>query len=191
MASCSPNFRSIYSPAISSACADTGIHTTESISNYTGTIPYFYTYNSATSTGTITGYSFVNWINPTNYLPFGTAFNFFNSTGVLNAQIITSNVSGSTAPYSYIITIKSNSSYTIPTYTIQVGSFSLPTFTSSSITQDSEQNGYNTNASGNFSHAEGDTTSALGDFSHAEGQLTVANGDWSHAEGYKTQTCGN
>lgn len=43
--------------------------------------------------------------------------------------------------------------------------------------------GYDTIASGKYSHAEGIRTTASGTYSHAEGMLTTASGEYSHAEG--------
>ena len=51
------------------------------------------------------------------------------------------------------------------------------------IVQDSVQEGYQTTASGNYSHTEGASTIASGFASHAEGHYTAAVGDYSHAEG--------
>ena len=50
--------------------------------------------------------------------------------------------------------------------------------------------GGNTTASGNNSHAEGDSTTASGDYSHAEGSTTTASGVNSHAEGDYTEASG-
>ena len=47
-------------------------------------------------------------------------------------------------------------------------------------------NGYNTTASGDYSHAEGSSTLASNDSSHAEGNSTLASGINSHAEGLYT-----
>jgi hypothetical protein len=66
-------------------------------------------------------------------------------------------------------------------------------------------NGFNSTASGLYSHAEGQNTTASGIYSHAEGRLniaygvgshaeglsTIASGSWSHAEGVQTITYGN
>ena len=46
--------------------------------------------------------------------------------------------------------------------------------------------GYQTTASGIYSHTEGDGTSATRSCSHAEGSHTTASGDYSHAEGIYT-----
>ena len=46
--------------------------------------------------------------------------------------------------------------------------------------------GYNTTASGNYSHAEGFSTTASGNNSHAEGDGATASGERSHAEGRGT-----
>jgi hypothetical protein len=51
--------------------------------------------------------------------------------------------------------------------------------------------GYNTTASGSYSHAEGYNTIASGLSSHAEGYFTTASANYSHAEGYQTTTRGN
>ena len=69
------------------------------------------------------------------------------------------------------------------------------------------QEGYNTTASGSFSHAEGwetttsdEATSAhaegykttvSGSYAHAEGKETIASGCYSHAEGWGTEASGN
>lgn len=47
-----------------------------------------------------------------------------------------------------------------------------------------------TDATGNYSYAEGADTIATGDTSHAEGYMTKAYGDYSHAEGYDTRASG-
>jgi len=54
----------------------------------------------------------------------------------------------------------------------------------------SHAEGLNTTASGDTSHAEGSGTKAIGAVSHAEGGGTVAYGGWSHAEGYQTVASG-
>ena len=43
--------------------------------------------------------------------------------------------------------------------------------------------GYNTKASGNYSHAEGRETQAVGECTHAEGRGTIANSIYQHVEG--------
>ena len=50
--------------------------------------------------------------------------------------------------------------------------------------------GYNTTASGDFSHAEGDNTIASASGTHAEGGNTTASGNNSHAEGSTTTASG-
>lgn len=50
--------------------------------------------------------------------------------------------------------------------------------------------GYNTTASGDFSHAEGDNTIASASGTHAEGGNTTASGNNSHAEGASTKASG-
>lgn len=50
--------------------------------------------------------------------------------------------------------------------------------------------GYNTQAGGSTSHAEGNSTYALGESSHAEGYLTQALGSYSHSEGRQTKASG-
>lgn len=50
--------------------------------------------------------------------------------------------------------------------------------------------GYNTTASGDFSHAEGDNTIASASGTHAEGGNTTASGNYSHAEGSGTIASG-
>ena len=51
--------------------------------------------------------------------------------------------------------------------------------------------GYDVEASGDCSHAEGSKTTASGDYSHAEGDSTQASGDYgSHAEGSNTIASG-
>jgi hypothetical protein len=52
-------------------------------------------------------------------------------------------------------------------------------------------NGFNSTASGLYSHAEGQNTTASGDYSHAEGRLNIAYAQGSHAEGLVTTTSGN
>jgi len=52
-----------------------------------------------------------------------------------------------------------------------------------SATNRSQVHGFNTSASGLFSHAKGITTKAIGNFSHTEGSNTLALGLACHAEG--------
>lgn len=52
-------------------------------------------------------------------------------------------------------------------------------------------NGINSTASGDYSHAEGNSTLASGSYSHAEGEYTIAKGYSSHAEGSYTITSGS
>ena len=59
-----------------------------------------------------------------------------------------------------------------------------------SVGYSSLANGYNVNASGAFSHAEGQNTSSPGFCSHSEGYQTTATGDFSHTEGWGTGTNG-
>ena len=54
----------------------------------------------------------------------------------------------------------------------------------------SHAEGYNTEASGYGSHAEGDHSKASNEYSHAEGDYTEASGYGSHAEGYNTEASG-
>jgi hypothetical protein len=54
----------------------------------------------------------------------------------------------------------------------------------------SHAEGIETQAIGEGSHAEGNATQAIGDISHAEGFATTASGSYSHAEGYTTQAIG-
>lgn len=51
--------------------------------------------------------------------------------------------------------------------------------------------GYDVEASGDCSHAEGSKTTASGDYSHAEGSNTTASGYCSHAEGNYTKAKGD
>lgn len=51
------------------------------------------------------------------------------------------------------------------------------------------EGGYTT-ASGDYAHAEGFDTDAIGYASHAEGGLTTSSSDYTHAEGYKTTASG-
>jgi hypothetical protein len=55
----------------------------------------------------------------------------------------------------------------------------------------SHAEGVNTLAGGIGSHAEGTNTIASGKYSHAEGRFTRASGDYSHAEGGYTTASGN
>ena len=55
----------------------------------------------------------------------------------------------------------------------------------------SVQEGSQTSASGNYSHAEGEMTIASGKCSHAEGESTKASGVNSHAEGWSTTASGD
>jgi hypothetical protein len=55
---------------------------------------------------------------------------------------------------------------------------------------ESLQHGFNTNASGLYSHAEGYLSIASGTGSHAEGRSTIASGEYSHAEGEGTIASG-
>ena len=50
--------------------------------------------------------------------------------------------------------------------------------------------GYDTEASGNYSHAEGSLTTASGNYSHAEGSHATAIEENSHAEGYWSTASG-
>lgn len=52
------------------------------------------------------------------------------------------------------------------------------------------QEGYQTEASGDYSHAEGSRTSASSSGSHSEGSDTLASGSCAHAEGYSTTSNG-
>lgn len=51
--------------------------------------------------------------------------------------------------------------------------------------------GYDVEASGDCSHAEGSKTTASNDYSHAEGNYTIASGYCSHAEGNYTTASGD
>lgn len=65
------------------------------------------------------------------------------------------------------------------------------TMTGKLIVQNSIQEGYQTTASGNYSHTEGYQTTASGDYgAHAEGCETTASGTRSHAEGLNTLAAG-
>jgi hypothetical protein len=75
------------------------------------------------------------------------------------------------------IQIYNNSNYESPTLTISSSGVSIP---------NKLQQGSNTQATGDFSHAEGRETIALGQYSHAEGVGTVTNGLGSHAGGNYT-----
>lgn len=52
------------------------------------------------------------------------------------------------------------------------------------------QQGYQTTATGGYSHSEGYLTLAQGIYSHAEGTSTISSGNLSHAEGYSTTAGG-
>ena len=52
------------------------------------------------------------------------------------------------------------------------------------------QEGFETTASGAFSHAEGKNSEASGAFSHAEGDYSIASGDYAHAENAFTEAIG-
>lgn len=54
----------------------------------------------------------------------------------------------------------------------------------------SHSEGMFTSALGPGSHAEGLGTEAQGEFSHTEGEATIASGNWSHAEGYNSEAQG-
>ena len=54
----------------------------------------------------------------------------------------------------------------------------------------SHAEGISTIASGEFTHAEGNGASAIGLYAHAEGGFTIASGNSSHAEGYETTASG-
>ena len=54
----------------------------------------------------------------------------------------------------------------------------------------STQEGYNTTASGNYSHAEGYNTTASGNYSHTEGYNTGTYNDMAHSEGGRTSATG-
>ena len=59
------------------------------------------------------------------------------------------------------------------------------------IGENATSEGYNTVASGSYSHAEGYSTTASGNGSHAEGYWTQASSISSHAGGYGTRASGN
>lgn len=71
------------------------------------------------------------------------------------------------------------------------GSISLGRKEGSTIGGYSVAIGYDTEASGYTSHAEGQFTTASNSFSHAEGNHTKANGESSHAEGFYTEASGD
>ena len=56
--------------------------------------------------------------------------------------------------------------------------------------ESSHAEGYNTTAAGHYSHAEGNSTTASGIYSHAEGNNTTASVGCSHAEGDSTTASG-
>ena len=66
------------------------------------------------------------------------------------------------------------------------GSLSMGRLADSTIGPNSVAIGYNTTASGDYSHAIGYNTIASGGVSHAEGMSTTASGNFSHAEGSNT-----
>ena len=66
------------------------------------------------------------------------------------------------------------------------GSMSLGRKEGSTIGENSCAIGYDVEASGIASHAEGNTATASGNYSHAEGNATTASGYNSHAEGHGT-----
>lgn len=70
------------------------------------------------------------------------------------------------------------------------GSFSLNRKSNTTIGDYSVAEGFNCEASGEASHAEGSGTEAIGEYSHAEGYSTLASGDASHAEGDYAQARG-
>ena len=68
------------------------------------------------------------------------------------------------------------------------GTFSLGRLEGSTVGAGSIAMGFNTTASGYYSHAEGERTTASNRASHAEGGRTTASGYYSHAEGENTTT---
>ena len=71
------------------------------------------------------------------------------------------------------------------------GSISLGRKEGTTVGENSFAVGYNVEASGHYSHAEGGFTVASGHYSHAECDNTTASSDSSHAEGYSTTASGN
>ena len=71
------------------------------------------------------------------------------------------------------------------------GSISLGRKEGTTVGENSFAVGYNVEASGIYSHAEGGFTVASGNYSHAECDNTTASSDSSHAEGYSTTASGN
>lgn len=69
---------------------------------------------------------------------------------------------------------------------VGTGTFSLGRLEGSTVGAGSIAMGFNTTASGYYSHAEGERTTASNRASHAEGGYTTASGWGSHAEGYHT-----
>lgn len=63
--------------------------------------------------------------------------------------------------------------------------------TGSLLGKDAQAFGYLTEASNDYSHAEGIKTTAKGNSSHAEGNGTIASGTGAHAEGYAARAAGS
>jgi hypothetical protein len=70
------------------------------------------------------------------------------------------------------------------------GSISLGRKEGTTVGENSFAVGYNVEASGMYSHAEGGFTVASGHYSHAECEFTTASGGCSHAEGDSTTASG-
>lgn len=73
---------------------------------------------------------------------------------------------------------------------IVTNSISMGRKTGTNVGKQSVAEGYDTTATGYYSHAEGSTTTASGGSSHAEGYGTAASGLYSHAGGHGTKATG-
>jgi hypothetical protein len=134
-----------------------------------------------------------NWIRvidlPQNQLTKKWTFNTNGNLTVPGNIIGANNLVTTSSFNSYTSTIN-NFTSSINNKTSSFATTGSNTFNGNQIITGSLSNGFATQASGSYSHAEGLLTIAQGDYSHAEGQYTTANGQLSHAEGLSTQAYG-
>ena len=148
-------------------------------------------------------YEVTNW---NNMLYFGSEVGYFSQTYSPAVQNCTLNQWDSgdweiiPVPASWelepIVSWVTENSASIPTESVWVrgtgsGSAVLSGSNSQATGQFSVAEGYQTVALGEYSHAEGSRTTASGDYSHAEGWRTTASADYAHAEGREAIASGN
>lgn len=73
---------------------------------------------------------------------------------------------------------------------VGTGSFAMNMKADATLGEDAFVEGYNSIASGNYSHAEGFLNTASGEAAHAEGCYTIASGNYSYAGGNSTEAQG-